>query len=209
VSDASVGILNLDIGNLRSVGNAAWSLGFDHRFVTTAEELDDLTHLIIPGVGAFHAAMHRLADTGTLDAVRRFKASGRPLLGLCLGMQLLTSLGEEGSLTEGLGFIGGRVARLDEARVPSIPHVGWNSVEWRRSHPVTAGVKTGVDFYFVHSYRVHLDSADDALGCTDCGEVFPSVIAHRNVIGFQFHPEKSQANGLKLIANFCDWDGKD
>ena len=202
-----VGIANLEIGNLRSVSNAIDSFGFDHRLVDAASQLDDLTHLILPGVGSFHTAMRRVHDSGLFEPLREFAASGRPLLGVCLGMQLFGSRGDEGEDTAGLELIPGVVRRLDAAHVDSIPHIGWNSVEIRTGHPLFRGVRTGVDFYFVHSYHLRPDRGADVLGLTDCGECIVSVAASANVVGFQFHPEKSQANGLRLLDNFCGWDG--
>lgn len=208
IARTDVGILNLDMGNLRSVSNAVDQLGFDVRMVEAADELEQLTHLIIPGVGAFGAAMRKLQDRGLVEPIRRFAASGRPVLGLCLGMQLLTARGEEGGDMPGLGLVPGAVRRLDEALVPAVPHVGWNSVAMKRGHPVLAEVKSGVDFYFVHSFTVRTADAGDVLGTTEYGEEFPAIIGRGNVVGFQFHPEKSQANGLRLIENFCGWDGR-
>jgi glutamine amidotransferase len=203
-----VGILNLEMGNLRSVSNAVHSLGFDHRLIDRAADIDGVSRLIIPGVGAFHTAMRRMETGGVTKAVRDFAATGRPVLGLCLGMQLLAERGDEGEPTRGLAFVPARVARLDPSRVAAIPHVGWNTVRITRPHPVFAGVKEGVDFYFVHSYRCVMDEDRDTLAVTDCGEEFPSVIGRANVLGFQFHPEKSQSNGLRLLENFCEWDGR-
>jgi glutamine amidotransferase len=122
-------------------------------------------------------------------------------------MQLLSGWGDEGGGTIGLGLVPGTVKRLDPALVPAIPHVGWNSVEVARAHPIFRGVKTGVDFYFVHSYVVDTESPESVLGTTDCGERFASVIGCANAVGIQYHPEKSQANGLLMLDNFCRWDG--
>ncbi|MBA2708786.1 MAG: imidazole glycerol phosphate synthase subunit HisH [Gemmatimonadaceae bacterium] len=205
---ALVGIVNLQMGNLRSVSNAVDSLGFDHCMVERPAELGAVTHLILPGVGSFHRAMEQMHSIGMYEPIREFGASGRPMLGLCLGMQLLGSSGEEGEIMTGLGLIPGEVRKLDSASVEAIPHVGWNSVELRASHPVFRGVRTGVDFYFVHSYYFRPTNPDDALGMTDCGEQFVSVAGRENIIGLQFHPEKSQANGLRLLDNFCGWDGR-
>lgn len=203
-----VGIANLEMGNLRSVGNAVDSFGYEHRFVDTADELDSLTHLILPGVGSFHTAMRRVHERGLYEPIRSFVSSGRPLLGVCLGMQLLGSHGDEGEDTVGLGLIPGIVRKLDRTRVASIPHIGWNSVELSADHPLFAGVRDGADFYFVHSYHLSPETGESVLGVTDCGEPFVSAAAHENVVGFQFHPEKSQANGLRLLDNFCGWDGR-
>jgi imidazole glycerol-phosphate synthase subunit HisH len=208
MTDPRIGILNLEMGNLRSVSNAVYSLGYDPEVVDDPGALEELTHLIIPGVGAFHTAMRRMEEKGFSGPVREYAASGRPLLGLCLGMQLLASTGEEGDATRGLGLVPGHVARLRAELVPAIPHMGWNSMELAREHPVLRGVRSGVDFYFVHSYRFAADEPEHVLGTTEYGEMFPSGVARENVVGFQFHPEKSQANGLRLIENFCAWDGR-
>jgi imidazole glycerol-phosphate synthase subunit HisH len=207
LSEPLIGILNLETGNVRSVSNAVYSQGWDFTLVDDAAALDDVTHLIIPGVGSYHRAATRLDERGLREPVRAFAATGRPVLGLCLGMQLLSSEGEEGAASAGLGLIPGPVRRLRAELVPSIPHVGWNGMQLQREHPVTAGVRSGVDFYFVHSYSFEPQSLADVLGTTDCGQQFASAVARANVVGFQFHPEKSQANGLKLVDNFCLWDG--
>jgi glutamine amidotransferase len=208
VSETQVGIVNLQIGNLRSVSNAVDSFGYDHCIVESPDQLASLTHLILPGVGSFHTAMRRLNERDLYQPIHDFVLSGRPVLGVCLGMQLLGSHGEEGENTVGLGLIPGEVRKFDQRVVEAIPHVGWNSVELRVSHPVFRGVRTGVDFYFVHSYHFRPAREESVLGITDCGEKFVSVVAHGNVVGFQFHPEKSQANGLRLLDNFCGWDGR-
>jgi len=203
-----IGIANLQIGNLRSVANAVDSLGYDHCLVESAEQLDSLTHLIMPGVGSFHRAMQNVNDLGLREPIRDFVASGRPLLGVCLGMQLLGSSGEEGENTAGLDLVAGEVRKFDPARVDSIPHVGWNSVEFQADHPVFRDVRTGVDFYFLHSYHFRPADQNSVVGLTECGEKFVSAVAQANVVGVQFHPEKSQANGLRLLDNFCGWDGR-
>jgi len=208
VNTAQVGIVNLEIGNLRSVSNAVDSFGHDYRIVDSADDIGSLTHLILPGVGSFHTAMRRMNEKGLYNPIRDFVSSGRPVLGVCLGMQLLGSYGEEGEDTVGLALIPGEVRKFDSRVVEQIPHVGWNSVELRTNHPVFKDVRTGVDFYFVHSYHFKPTRDECVLGVTDCGEKFVSAVGHENVVGFQFHPEKSQANGLRLLDNFCGWDGR-
>jgi glutamine amidotransferase len=208
MNSAKIGIINLQIGNLRSVSNAVDSFGYDHCIVDSPDDMTSLTHLILPGVGSFHTAMRRMNERGLYRPIRDFVSSGRPVLGVCLGMQLLGSHGDEGEDTVGLGLIPGDVRKFNPRVVDAIPHVGWNSVELRASHPVFKDVRTGVDFYFVHSYHFKPASDESVLGFTDCGERFASAVAHENVVGFQFHPEKSQANGLRLLDNFCGWDGR-
>ncbi len=193
------------MGNLRSAYNAVYENGFDPIFVDSDSNFDDLSHLIVPGVGNFRAVMGHLEEAGLVDRIRGFAATGRPLLGICAGMQLLAEWGTESGDTPGLGLVHGRVERLPEGKV--LPHVGWSSVKFRFDHPVLDGIKPGRDFYFVHSYALQTDHDEEFLGETEYGAPFASIVARDNVVGFQFHPEKSQANGLKLIENFCLWDG--
>jgi imidazole glycerol-phosphate synthase subunit HisH len=189
------------------VSNAIYTLGYDFELVNRAEELPDLTHLIIPGVGAFQRAAQNLTMLGLTEPLRSFAASGRPVLGLCLGMQLLASDSEEGQRSEGLGLIPGSVQILPVDRVESVPHIGWNSLDFRREHPLLNGVRNGVDVYFVHSFHFVPANDEHILATTDCGHRFASAVASDNIFGFQFHPEKSQVNGLRLLENFCSWSG--
>ena len=203
-----IGIVDNDMGNLRSVASAVAQNGYEAKVTASPDEVEGFTHLILPGVGAFHRAMRKLSETGMGEAVRAFAASSRPVLGICLGMQLLASSGEEGEETEGLDLIPGRVRRLSGEGGLPLPHVGWNAARFRRGHRVFDGVKPGRDYYFVHSFVLDTREPDCAVAQTEYGETFCSIAARGNVIGFQFHPEKSQANGLRLIENFCAWDGR-
>lgn len=206
--DPVIGILEMPIGNLRSVRNAVYENGFDPELVGKESDLDALSHLIVPGVGNFTAVMRHLEEEGLAQRIRDFAASGRPVLGICAGMQLLATRGTEGGSTAGLGLVDAVVTRLPEDAGRMLPHVGWSPVTLRFPHPVTEGVKPGRDFYFVHSYAMHSDVSGERLGESEYGVAFVSIVAKGNVVGFQFHPEKSQANGLKLIENFCRWDGR-
>lgn len=206
-NDERIGVLRMPVGNLRSAMNAVEANGFDAVAVDADDDFDALSHLIVPGVGSFAAVMGHLVAHGLDTRIRAFADSGRPLLGICAGMQLLAERGTEGGDTTGLGLIAGTVERLpDEAQV--LPHVGWSAVELARAHPVLDGLKPGRDFYFVHSYALLHGDAADRLGTAHYGVDFAAIVARDNVVGFQFHPEKSQANGLKLIDNFCLWDGR-
>lgn len=204
----AIGILKMPMGNLRSVYNALFESGFDPEFVDKNADFDELTHLIVPGVGNFTAVMRHLEEDGLVERIRAFASSGRPLLGICAGMQLLAMRGTEGGDTEGLGLVDGVVERLPSSNGLVLPHVGWSTVTLRHPHPVLDGIKPGRDFYFVHSYAMQTDRDEEALGETEYGVPFVSIVGKANVIGFQFHPEKSQSNGLKLLENFCRWDGK-
>lgn len=202
----SIGILDLTMCNIGSVFNAVYELGYDPVIVKTADEFDDLTHLILPGVGHFQEAMSRI-KAKSLDIALKAFVQQRPLLGICLGMQLLVAVGTEGDgETAGLGFVPGRVERFSQTDL-RVPHVGWNEVQFAKPHPIFEGVKDHRDFYFTHSYHVICDEAN-AYGLTPYGETFPSVIGAEFVVGCQFHPEKSQKNGLLLLENFCEWDGQ-
>lgn len=202
----SIGVIDIGIGNLGSLRNALYSQGWDTVLASEADHFDDITHLILPGVGSFAAAMQRLDDGGLTGQIRRFASSGRPLLGICLGMQLLAGFGSEGGKIEGLGLIPGQVDPISGAGL-RIPHVGWNNARQVHEHPVLDGIRDDVDFYFVHSYRFVANDPNTIIAQTEYGEKFPSIVGKANVIGAQFHPEKSQTNGLRLLDNFCMWDG--
>jgi glutamine amidotransferase len=203
-----IGILNLKLGNLGSVVNALAQNGFDAVVVDDPARIEDLTHLVVPGVGHFTAAMAEAKRMQATGAVRRFAASGRPVLGICLGMQLLASHGYEGEGSAGFDLIPGRVDRLPVEPGLRLPHVGWNRVMPLRAHPVLDGIKPERDFYFVHTYAYTCADAGDVLAETDYGQRFTSLVARGNIVGAQFHPEKSQVSGLRMLENFCLWDGR-
>ena len=203
-----IGVLDLKAGNLRSVCNAVYECGFDYQVVSSVGQFDDLSHIIIPGVGHFGRVVRHVVENSLFDPLREFAASGRPLLGLCVGMQLLATSGSEGGEIAGLNLVPGTVVRFNIDKNLAVPHVGWNDVVLKRDHPVFVGIRTGRDFYFVHSYHLVCDQPDYAIGVTDYGASFVSAVGRDNIVGFQFHPEKSQLNGLSLIENFCRWDGK-
>lgn len=202
-----IGIIDVGIGNQGSIREAVHSLGYDSVSISAPEQLEELTHLILPGVGAYSHAMGQLQRSGLIEPLLDFAESGRPLLGICLGMQLLASVGDEDGPSEGLGLIEGRVSKLPERSVFRVPHVGWNEVSFARQHPVFDGVKDGMDFYFVHSYQFLPVSEAVTLGYTHHGDLIVCAVGAGNVVGLQFHPEKSQKNGLRMLENFCEWDG--
>lgn len=202
----AIGIVDLDINNLRSVWNAVYQSGFDPEYVSDPSKLKDYDRIILPGVGSFPAAIEKLDGAGFRDSILSFAASGRPVLGICLGMQMLAEEAEEGGVkSRGLGLIPGKVSRLPGGAGFPVPHVGWNNVRIERPHWVLSDLKDGVDFYFVHSYGLELSEKGHTVGITEYGVPFTSITAHDNVVGFQFHPEKSQVNGLKLLSRFCEW----
>lgn len=199
---ARVAIIDYGVGNLRSVekafqaGGAEATVSSDEAVLRTAERL------VLPGVGAFRACMEALAARGFDRLVRERVAEGVPLLGVCVGMQMLFEESEEFGNTEGLGFLRGRVRRFPEGL--RVPQVGWNQVEWKRDHPLGAGIPEKTFFYFVHSFYCDAGDANALVGETEYGLGYASVVARGNVCGVQFHPEKSQAAGLRLLRNFAE-----
>jgi glutamine amidotransferase len=194
-----IAVVDYGAGNLRSVAKALERSGFDVEIVADADRLRAADAVALPGVGAFSDAMGALRARGLDLAVREHIEAGRPYLGLCLGLQLLFEESEEHGLHRGLGFLPGRVRRL-EVDMP-IPHMGWNQLHPTRPHPMLEGVKDGEHVYFVHSYWCDAP-AEVVLAETDYGARFPAIVGRGHVLGVQFHPEKSQAVGLRLMANF-------
>jgi len=200
-----IGIVDYGAGNLASVRNAFERLDHDATVVTEPGGLAGVERLILPGVGSFRRAMEMLNSGGWTAPLRDYAAAGRPLMGICLGMQLLFERGEEDGSTAGLGLIAGDVTRLQPAPGFKVPHVGWNSLTQQRPHALLAGLKPQVDFYFVHSYHCVPRHDGDVIAQSDYGGAFVSGVAHDNVAGVQFHPEKSQPMGLKILENFAGW----
>ncbi|QBG35218.1 imidazole glycerol phosphate synthase subunit HisH [Litorilituus sediminis] len=203
-----IGILNIGLGNVQSVYNAVYENGYDPIFVSKPEELEQLTHFIMPGVGNFSAVMHSLEQLKLVPAIQALIARGVPTLGICLGMQLLATSGEEGGLCKGFDAIAAKVKAIPNSNNLRVPHVGWNEVKFTQEHPVFADIKDTRDFYFVHSYHMECLSGDNIIATTDYGSDLVCVAGNKNVIGVQFHPEKSQKNGMQLLENFCEWDGE-
>jgi glutamine amidotransferase len=198
---AQVGIIDYGLGNLRSVEKAFAANGCDA--VVSADErvLRTAERLVLPGVGAFAACMAGLAEHGFDQLVRERVAQGTPLLGVCVGMQMLFEESEEFGQTRGLGLLRGRVRRFSDDLV--VPQVGWNQIRQRVAHPLFEGIADEAFFYFVHSFYCEPSDASVVLGETDYGVSYASVVTQDNLSGVQFHPEKSQAAGLRLLANFA------
>ena len=199
---ADVAIIDYGVGNLRSVEKAFAATGHDALVTSDEEELRRASRLVLPGVGAFAACMSALRDHGLVNLVREQVAVGKPLLGVCVGMQMLFEESEEFGTSEGLGFLEGRVRRFDDTK-HVVPQVGWNQIRQRKDHRLFAGIEDEAFCYFVHSYYCEPASDDVIVGETDYGVQYASVVAKGNVCGVQFHPEKSQAVGLKMLANFA------
>ncbi|MDO8499650.1 MAG: imidazole glycerol phosphate synthase subunit HisH [bacterium] len=194
-----IGIIHYKMGNITSVQNALDWLNVPAKIVTAADDLDSVSHIILPGVGAFPEGMKNLAEAGFVDAINRNVLSAKkPFLGICLGMQLLATVGHEGETTQGLNLIPGTVERLPDSTV-HVPHIGWNNIQIARANSL---IKTEADFYFVHSYYFQPTDSGDVIASADYGINFSAAVNRGNIYGVQFHPEKSQAAGLELLKNF-------
>jgi glutamine amidotransferase len=195
-----IAIVDYGMGNKRSVEKALEHVGARPRITADHDEVRAADAVILPGVGAFPEAMRRLRASG-LDAVVGECAAARvPLLGICLGMQLLFEASSEHEGATGLGLLAGDVTAL---RAPKLPHIGWNEVVFERESPLMAGLGDAAAFYHVHSFVCRPADAGDVVGRGEYGEPFASVVARDNVMGVQFHPEKSSRDGLALLRNFA------
>ncbi len=201
-----IDVIDYRAGNSPSVIYALERLGLPCRLVAKPEEIAESERLVLPGVGAAAATLDSLRESDLLDALtQRVQVEGVPFLGICIGLQVLFEHSEEGN-TPCLGWLPGTVRRFaDTLRVPQI---GWNEVRFTRSHPVTAGLPEHGHFYFVNSYYADPRDPADALGRTEYGVEFCSVVARDNIIATQFHAEKSGRLGLQLLTDFAAWDGR-
>lgn len=197
----TVSLVAYGLGNLGSVANMLKRVGAESRFVSTPEEVLASDRLLLPGIGAFDRGMQMLDEQGLSPAIKEFAATGKPVLGICLGMQLLLDSSEEGKAA-GLGLIPGSSQRFKEETGVRVPHMGWNLVEPARQDPLIADLPAESRFYFVHSYRVVPDDDEHVLGITEYGIPFASMIRSGNVMGAQYHPEKSHAFGKQILMNF-------
>jgi glutamine amidotransferase len=193
-------IIDYGAGNLRSVLNAIGRLGYQAKITSIARELVTAQAVILPGVGAAADSMGNLQRLGLVNPIRRFIAEGRPFLGVCIGLQLLFTGTEEGGWHECLDVIPGIVRRLPPGL--KIPHMGWNQLRQRISHPIFSGIPDEANFYFAHSFYAEPEDTSVVAGTTSYGVSICSVIIKDNLIATQFHPEKSGESGLKMYANF-------
>lgn len=194
-----IAVIDYGMGNLHSVTKAVERLGYEPVVSADPDRIMEAEAAILPGVGAFGDAMEQLRATGLRETILRYAESGRPLLGICLGMQLLFASSEEHGLHVGLGLLPGRVVRLSGG--VKVPHMGWNRLIKQRDDAIFADWRGG-HAYFVHSYHVLADRAEDVLAATDYGQPVTAVVGRGRVYGMQFHPEKSGPDGMKLLANF-------
>jgi glutamine amidotransferase len=208
-----IGIVDYKAGNLTSVARALSHLNEPCMITDDPGMLAQASRLIFPGVGAAGEAMSNLKKTQLDKWIREWVQQGKPLLGICLGMQVIFEYSEENN-TKCLGILPGTVKRFSQNlwqgnKQLKIPHMGWNHVAFQKDHPVFRGLPEGAEFYFVHSYYPFPDDDTWVIGLTDYGKPFCSVVARGNLIAMQFHPEKSGRPGLQILTNFCRWGGRD
>jgi len=199
-----IAIVDYNMGNLASVKNAFAKLGKETVVESDPQKFKDYEKLILPGVGAFGDAMEHLKEREMIEPIRNFAKSGKPMLGICLGMQLLFESSEEFGNHEGLGLIKGKVIHFDASKFSEplkIPHMGWNRM-FTKDHPLFNALDENHYLYFVHTYHVQCSDENDIIGVSEYGYKFTSAVAHQNIMGIQPHPEKSHENGLKILENF-------
>ncbi|HQK35000.1 MAG TPA: imidazole glycerol phosphate synthase subunit HisH [Spirochaetales bacterium] len=198
-------IINYNLGNLKSIQNMIRKIGFESKITNNIEEIRGATKLILPGVGAFDNGMHNLKELGLISVLEKeILENKKPILGICLGMQLLTKKSEEGTLS-GLGFIDAETKLFKLENTYKIPHMGWNTAKPIKKSKLFSEMENQENrFYFVHSYYVDCSNTDDILTVTKYGTEFVSMFEHENIIGAQFHPEKSHKFGMQLLKNFLE-----
>ncbi|MDM8519829.1 imidazole glycerol phosphate synthase subunit HisH [Anaerolineales bacterium HSG6] len=204
---AKITIIDYGVGNFRNVQKAFQFVGATAEITDSIDVVNQAKILVLPGVGAFGDAMDNLRvrhlDTPVLNAVK----AGKPLLGICVGLQLLFEKSEEMGHHTGLGILPGKIARFPEGQNLTIPHMGWNQIETQQKHPIMAEIDEGDFAYFAHSYHAVPTNTADIIAQTEYGTYIPSVVGRNNVCAIQFHPEKSQQVGLQILKNFVTFAG--
>lgn len=193
-------IIDYGMGNLRSVEKAFEKVGAKPKVTYSKIDIEDSKGIVLPGVGAFKDAIMKLKELKLIEVIKKNIKKGKPFLGLCLGLQLLFTDSEEGGIYNGFDIFKGRVVRFQDNL--KVPHIGWNSIEIKNKNTILSGIKSGTYLYFVHSYYAIPVDLNISAAITDYGVKFCSVIAKDNIFATQFHPEKSQKNGLRIIWNF-------
>ncbi len=199
-----IAIVDYGMGNLRSVQKAFERVGYGAVVTNRPEEVGQAERVVLPGVGAFGDAMANLKRAGLIDPVVKSISEGRPFLGICVGLQLLFVESEEMGRHRGLDVLPGRVRRFPEGE--RVPQIGWNQIHIRRKLPLLEGIPDGSFFYFVHSYYVDPENPEDTIATTDYGIDYTSIAGRGTAFGIQFHPEKSQDLGLRILKNFAEMD---
>jgi glutamine amidotransferase len=200
-----IAIIDYGMGNLRSVNKGFEKMGYNSTVTKSKREIKKAKGVVLPGVGSFKDCMNNLIKLKLVDTVYEIIDDNKPFLGICLGLQILFTESEEFGSTKGLDIIKGKVVRFPDNIGLKIPHMGWNSINIRKNSPILEGIEDGSYFYFVHSYYGIPDKENDVtLSTTEYGVEFASSICKNNIFAFQFHPEKSQGLGLRILKNFGD-----
>jgi len=202
-----IAIVDYGMGNLRSVEKGFQKVGVDARIVTDAASIDNAKGVVLPGVGAFMDCIKNLTDMELTEAIIRAIGKGKPYLGICLGLQVLFTESEEFGVCRGLNVFKGKVVRFPKMEL-KVPHMGWNTVDIKKKPPIFNGISDKSYVYFVHSFYVVPEDKDIIAGATDYGVTFTSMVWKDNVFATQFHPEKSQEIGLKILKGFGDFVSK-
>jgi glutamine amidotransferase len=197
-------IIDYEMGNLRSVQKGFERVGHEAVITSDPAVISAARKVVLPGVGAFRDAIAALNSRGLVEPIRAAIASRKPFLGICLGLQLLFDKSYEDGEYDGLGIVAGQVVRFDLSPEFKVPHMGWNQIEFRSPPPIFAGIDDGAHFYFVHSYYVAPHDSAVVASVTDYSQPFCSSIWRDNLFAVQFHPEKSQSDGLRLLKNFAE-----
>ena len=197
-------VIDFETGNIGSISNLLEKLKLNYYVSNKNEDIEKATHLILPGVGSFSVAMSKLKKKVDLSFLEKeVLGKKKPILGICVGMQLMADIGNEFGFNKGLGWIEGSVDLIDSKGM-SLPHIGWNEVKFENNNDLFDKIQTGHDFYFVNSYYFNIKSSENMIASTEYGIRFPSAINKENVFGVQFHPEKSQKFGRQLVLNFIN-----
>jgi len=202
-----IGVIDIGISNIGSVLNMFKYVGYNAKSVSSINDLEACSKIVLPGVGSFDKGMSKLLNSGLVDCLnRRVLEENVPIMGICLGMQLMCLSSDEGS-SSGLGWVDAKVRDFHKSATPpnKVPHMGWNIVKVKKPIELTSNFNPETRFYFVHSYYVDCNNSSDVLLTTEYGNEFVSAFQVNNIIGTQFHPEKSQKNGIQILENFIKW----
>jgi len=200
-----IGIVNYGMGNIRSIESALKFLDANSKVLLSSKELKDCAKIILPGVGSYSKAIQNIDAYGWREPLNEFISTNKPVLGICLGMQLFADFGEEGGESRGLGWIKGRVKKISTSNPDiKVPHIGFNTVQINQDNLLFRGLPSSLDFYFVHSYHFRCDNNHHVAATVTHGEKLTAAVRRDALMGVQFHPEKSQKNGLKVLQNFIN-----
>jgi len=201
-----IGIINFGLGNLGSIINVFEKIAFKAKILEKPTEIKDCSHLVLPGVGSFRLGMENLMKHGWDKEICKHTEQKKPLMGICLGMQLLFEYGEEDGGSKGLGLIKGKVLKIKSKNNQKIPIIGWNRINFTGEHFIFKDLKEHVDYYFLHSYECILENKENLLAHSD--NITACVSNNKNIFGTQFHPEKSPPSGNIILKNFSEWNYK-